>query len=114
MGLPRRSPAIRLVANKLPSVPYVPSYWWVGAILSSMSCPRLPKPHFFVFADPAPNPSQPSILNRSPAIRLVANKLFSVPYLLESIQDFAVKNLRKACQVLSAAIGVLFARTIRR
>ncbi|KAJ1471599.1 hypothetical protein T484DRAFT_1843480, partial [Baffinella frigidus] len=35
---------------------------------------------------------------RSPAIRLVANKLFTVPYVLESIQDFAVTNLRKACQ----------------
>ena len=36
---------------------------------------------------------------RSPAIRLVANKLFGLSYLTQHIRDFAIANLRKACQL---------------
>jgi len=36
---------------------------------------------------------------RSTAIRLVANKLFSVSFLTADIQSFAVSNMRKACKV---------------
>jgi symplekin len=34
---------------------------------------------------------------RSPAIRLVANKLFRLTYLSNHVESFAVANLRKAC-----------------
>ena len=36
---------------------------------------------------------------RSPAIRLVANKLFGLKYLTNQIRQFAINNLRKACQL---------------
>ncbi|EKX45654.1 hypothetical protein GUITHDRAFT_108531 [Guillardia theta CCMP2712] len=41
---------------------------------------------------------------RSTAIRLIANKLFSVSFLTADIQSFAVANMRKACKA-SATIG---------
>ena len=39
------------------------------------------------------------------AIRLVANKLFSLRFLVADIEKFAIENLRKACNVDSSAVA---------